>query len=279
MASSMGTANPARNLLLLSAGGGAISRCAGAVGETGEAAEGELKCGGNARPVHGTVHVPWQDVMAQHGLCRQGGALHAVVGVHAAQGGPAAAVHIWSIWGKHGKAEAVSEAGVILPAFELEGSGEHENIQPGRGRAAGAPEESRLGTRAILGTGGEKAACRASARAWAECWDDAHGVLALLAGLRRPEADGGVVKGLPQPLKLPAAGSVKRPERRGPSLHGQLGGGSSGEVSGVALHRSVVRQAEAEGKGELVGQGDVCAGMGHDGESAVHSLVLGAYMI
>jgi hypothetical protein len=54
---------------------------------------------------------------------------------------------------------------VELPAFELEGSGEWESIQPGRGRTAGAAEESSLGALVIL----VQEACRASVRAWAEC--------------------------------------------------------------------------------------------------------------
>jgi hypothetical protein len=76
-------------------------------------------------------------------------------GVCAAQRGPAASLHIRSSGGKHGEAEAVSEAGVELLAFELEGSGEQESIQPGRGRAAGAAEQLGLGALAILSTGGK----------------------------------------------------------------------------------------------------------------------------
>jgi hypothetical protein len=93
--------------------------------------------------------------MAQRGLCRQGGAPHAVVGVRAAQGGPTAALHIESVGGKHSKAKAVPEAGVELPTFELESPGEWESIQPGGGRAAGAAEESGPGALAILGAGGK----------------------------------------------------------------------------------------------------------------------------
>jgi hypothetical protein len=74
------------------------------------------------------MQIPCQDVVAQRGLCNQGGVPHAVVGVGVVQGGPAAAVHVGSIVGKHGKAEAASEAGLELPRFELEGSGEWESI-------------------------------------------------------------------------------------------------------------------------------------------------------
>jgi hypothetical protein len=73
-----------------------------------------------------------------------------------------------------------------------------------------------------------------------------------------PEANCSVVQGLPQRLKLLAAGFVKGLERRKPPLHGKLGGGSSGEVGCIAFHRNGARQAKAavaEGKGELVGQG------------------------
>jgi hypothetical protein len=137
------------------AGGGAMSGCVRAVGETGEAAEGGFKCGGNARPVHSTAQNPCQDVVVQHSLCSQGGAPHAVVDVRASQGGPTAALHVWSIGGKHGKAEAVSEAGVELPTFELEGLGEWDSVQPGRGGAAGTAEDWGPGVLAILGTGGK----------------------------------------------------------------------------------------------------------------------------
>jgi hypothetical protein len=71
------------------AGGGPSSGCVGAVGETGEAAFGGLKCGGNAPPVHSTGKHLCQDVVAQRDLCSQGGAPHAVMGVRAAQGGTA----------------------------------------------------------------------------------------------------------------------------------------------------------------------------------------------
>jgi hypothetical protein len=50
-------------------------------------------------------------------------------------------------------------------------------------------------------------------------------------------------------------------------------------VADVTLHRTGVRQAKAavaEGEGELVGQGAVCAGIGRDGEDAVQRLALNA---
>jgi hypothetical protein len=107
-----------------------------AVGERWEASEGGLECGGNAYPVYSMVQNPCQDVVAQRDLTPQGRATHAMVGWRAAQGGPAAALHVGSIGWQHGKAEAVSEAGVELLPVELESSGERESIQPGGGGAA-----------------------------------------------------------------------------------------------------------------------------------------------
>jgi hypothetical protein len=127
--------------------------------------------------------------MAQRGLCRQGRASHAVVGVRAAQGDPTASLHIWSVGAKHGKAKAAPEAGVELPAFGLESSGEWESIHPGGGRAAGAAEESGPGTLAIGGNGGQKGVCSGLGGVPGECAlllrNDAHGVWAGLAVLRR----------------------------------------------------------------------------------------------
>jgi hypothetical protein len=167
-----------------------------------------------------------------------------VVGVRVAQGGPAAALHIGSIREKHGEAEAVPEAGVDHPAFELEGSGEWESIQPGTGGAAGAAEESGLGALAIHGTGGKggmQGGCKGLSGVLGDhalhLRDDAHGVWAGLAGLRRPEADGVVVQGLPHRPKLLAAGSVTGPEFRRPSSHGKLGGGSSGKIGTIHVQQ------------------------------------------
>jgi hypothetical protein len=224
------------------AGGAAIGGHAGAISEPREALECRLECGGNARPVHSTAQNPFKDVMAQRGLCHQGGVRHAVVGVRAAQGDPTAALHIRSVGGKHGKAKAVPEAGVELPAFELESTGEWESIQPGGGRAAGAAEESGPGALVILGAGGkggQQGVCSGLGRVPGNCAlrlrNDAHCVWAGLAVLPRPEADSGVVQGLPQWPELLAAGSVEGPEQRGPSSHGKLGGGSGGKVGSVAL--------------------------------------------
>jgi hypothetical protein len=113
-----------------------------------------------------------QDVSAQRGLCSQGGAPHAVVGVPATQGGLIAALHAGSIGGKHGESEAASEASVQLPALELEGSGERKSIKSDRGGTAGAAEKgARARLPSSVRTRGEKEACRASAWAWAKCWE------------------------------------------------------------------------------------------------------------
>jgi hypothetical protein len=203
-----------------------------------------------------------------------------VVGVRAAQGDPTAELHIWSVGGKHGKAKAVLEASVELPAFELKSSGEWEGIQPGGGRAAGTAEESGPGALAILGAGGERGQqdiCSDLDGVPGECAlrlrNDVHGVWAGLAVLRRPKADGGVVQGLPQWPELLPAGSVEGPELRGPSSHGKLGGGGSGKVGSVALRWAGACETKAtvaEGEGDLVGEGPVCAGVGRNGEGAVH---------
>jgi hypothetical protein len=73
--------------------GGAIGRSACAGSEAGESAEGWLKGGGDARPVHSTAQNLFQDVMAQRKLCSEGRASHAVVSVGAVDGGYAVALH------------------------------------------------------------------------------------------------------------------------------------------------------------------------------------------
>jgi hypothetical protein len=116
---------------------------------------------------------------------------------------------------------------VELHAFKLEGSGEWESIQPGRGWAAGTAEKSGLDAFDILGTGGKggmQGVCTGLGGVLEDrvlhLRNDAHGVWAGLSGRQRPEVDGGVVQGLPQRPKLLAAGSVKGPERRRTSSYG-----------------------------------------------------------
>jgi hypothetical protein len=95
---------------------------ASAGSEVWESAEGWLKGGGIARPVHSTEQNPFQDIMAQGELCGKGGALHAMVGARAVEGGSAAALHGGGIEGQDGEAEAVSEGSLDLPALEFKGS-------------------------------------------------------------------------------------------------------------------------------------------------------------
>jgi hypothetical protein len=173
----------------------------------------------------------------------------------------------------------VPEAGVELPAFELESSGEWEGIQLGGGRVSGTAEESGPGALAILGAGGkggQQGVCSGLGGVPGECAlrlrNDAHGVWAGLAVLQRPEADGGVVQGLPQWPELLPAGAVEGLELRGPSSHGKLGGGGSSKVGSVALSWAGACEAKAavaEGEGDLVGEGPVCVGVGRGGEGAV----------
>jgi hypothetical protein len=51
-------------------GAGTHDRGASAPGKAREAAEGGFLGGGDACPVHNTVQTPFQDVMAQCGICR-----------------------------------------------------------------------------------------------------------------------------------------------------------------------------------------------------------------
>jgi hypothetical protein len=57
----------------LGANSGAVGRSACASSEAGKPAEGWLKIGGDARPVHSTAQSPLQDAIAQHKLCSEGG--------------------------------------------------------------------------------------------------------------------------------------------------------------------------------------------------------------
>jgi hypothetical protein len=57
--------------------------------------------------------------MAQSAVCIQGGTSYDVVGVCAAKGGPAAALHSGNVGGQHDEAEVVVEACLDLSALEL----------------------------------------------------------------------------------------------------------------------------------------------------------------
>jgi hypothetical protein len=108
------------------------------------------------------------------GLCRQDRAPDAVHD----QGGHAAASYVRGIGGKHGEAEAVLENGVELPAFELEGSGERERIQPD-GRGGKAQLRSRAQARWPSSVLWGKEACKVSVWAWAECRESARCAFAM----------------------------------------------------------------------------------------------------
>jgi hypothetical protein len=96
--------------------------------------------------VHSTAQDPFQNVVAQHKLCGEGGTSHAAVNVHAVEGGSAAAQQGGGVEGQDGKAEVVSEGSLKLSALEFESSGEQEGILPGRCWTAGAAEESGAST-------------------------------------------------------------------------------------------------------------------------------------
>jgi hypothetical protein len=71
--------------LSLDQGAGARSGNASAPGEPREAAEGRFLGGGGARPVHNTAQYPFQDVMAQRGMCSEGRAPHPMVDIGRAE--------------------------------------------------------------------------------------------------------------------------------------------------------------------------------------------------
>jgi hypothetical protein len=100
-------------------------------------------------------------------------ALHAAVSIREAKGGSTAALYVESIGGKHGEAKAESEAGKNSPLLSSRA------VESGRvSNQAEAGRQTQLRSRArvclpSLAPGG-KEACRASVRAWAECWKSAH---------------------------------------------------------------------------------------------------------
>jgi hypothetical protein len=105
----------------LGANGRDVGGGASAGSEDWESAEGWLKDGCDARPVHSTAQNPFQDVIAQHELCGKGGASHGVVGVRAVEGGSAATLHGGGIEGQDGEAETVWEGSQELPALKFKG--------------------------------------------------------------------------------------------------------------------------------------------------------------
>jgi hypothetical protein len=92
--------------------------------------------------VHETAQNPFQDVMAQHGMCSEGRAPHSVVSLGGAKGGAAVALHGRGVGGQHAEAEAVAEAGADIPALEFKCRSAGESVEPGRGGAAGAAKQA-----------------------------------------------------------------------------------------------------------------------------------------
>jgi hypothetical protein len=141
------------------AGGGAIGGCARAVKRGGGGGGAQLwrQCPPGAqhgaKSLSGCRGEAWSVQPGQSTAFRGGRPCGA--------GWPRSHIALREHWG-----EEVVEAGVELPAFELEGSGEWESVQPGRSGAAGKGEES---VRLPSWVPGEMEPFRASARAWAEC--------------------------------------------------------------------------------------------------------------
>jgi hypothetical protein len=65
--------------------------------------------------VHDTAQNPFQDVMAQLGVCSDGRAPHSVVSLGGAKGGATVAWHGRGVGGQHAEAEAVAEANADFP--------------------------------------------------------------------------------------------------------------------------------------------------------------------
>jgi hypothetical protein len=130
----------------MSPGAGTRGRGASALGKAREleAAEGGFLGGGDACPVHDTAQNPFQDVMAQRGMCSEGRAPHSVVSLGGAKVGATVALHGKGVGGQ--RAEAEAEAGVDFPALEFKSRSAGESVEPGRG---GRQEQLSRRTRAL----------------------------------------------------------------------------------------------------------------------------------
>jgi hypothetical protein len=126
----------------LVAGSGAICCSSRTSFEARETAKGRFEGRGNTGPVHSTAQYPFEDVVAQRKLCGQGAASHGMVGVHAPECSPAAALHSRGVERQHWEAEAMAEGSLYFSALECQGVQERESVQPSRGRAACAAEEA-----------------------------------------------------------------------------------------------------------------------------------------
>jgi hypothetical protein len=131
-------------------GAGTRGRGSSASGKAGEAAEGGFLGGGDACPVHDTAQNPFQDVIAQCGMCSDGRAKHSVVSLGGAKGGAAAAWQGRGVGGQHAEAEAVAEAGADFPTLEFKSRSAGVSVESGRGGAAGAAKQARARARSSI---------------------------------------------------------------------------------------------------------------------------------
>jgi hypothetical protein len=81
--------------------------------------------------VHDVAQNPFQDVMAQRGMCSDERAPHSVVSLGGAKGGATVAMHGRDVGGQHAEAEAVAEAGADFPALEFKSRSAGESVEPG----------------------------------------------------------------------------------------------------------------------------------------------------
>jgi hypothetical protein len=170
--------------------------------------------------------------------------------------------------------------------FELQGPGEGEGVEPGRGGAAGTAEKARASAPAVhaggvvrreerVGTGFGLVPCEDSLGPGNVA--EALGVQLLQLWL--PEVAPLAVEGHPLRPERIAAGSIEGPERLRALAHGNVGGGGGCEVRSTAKRRTGAGEAEAavaKGEGDLLSQGAICGGLTLDGKGAVDRLALRA---
>jgi hypothetical protein len=101
---------------------------------------------------------PFQDVMAQRGMCSKGWAPHPMVHIGRAEGRPTVALHGDRVGEQHADAEAVAKASADFFALEVQSPGDGGRVEPCRDRAAsaaaqvgaGAPPFCRAGCEGLL---------------------------------------------------------------------------------------------------------------------------------
>jgi hypothetical protein len=131
------------------------SRDARSPGEPREAAEGGFLGGGNARPVHRMARIPFQDVMAQRGVCSKGRTPHPMVNISRVEGRAVVALHGRGVGRQHADAKVVAEASADFSALEFQRLGEGKGVQPCRGRASRTAEQAGASTPPFCGVGVE----------------------------------------------------------------------------------------------------------------------------